>query len=189
MILLLLTLNYATFFSFSEHDFSIHFIYRDKIKHTKPTKTTQRKSNSNYRYSTSSYFFHYFGATYACPTTDLAKTRVTSLPASRRRRRCVPIITVTIIASRIENEEERIIALGGDTLIEIHSVNSLDKSISVARLSRIISHANDRQLSGHASMCSPLEFEILRGEARILFRGGRGGGRSGLRRLLCILRD
>lgn len=65
----------------------------------------------------------------------------------------MPIITVTIIASRIENEEERIITLGGDTLIEIHSVNSLDKSISVARLSRIISHANDRQLSGHASMC------------------------------------
>lgn len=39
MILLLLTLNYATFFSFSEHDFSIHFIYRDKIKQNKAYKT------------------------------------------------------------------------------------------------------------------------------------------------------
>lgn len=77
----------------------------------------------------------------------------------------MPIITITIIASRIENEEERVITLGGDTLIEIHSVNSLDKSIFVARLSRIISHATDRQLSEHASMF-PLEFKILVVEKR-----------------------
>lgn len=93
----------------------------------------------------------------------------------------MPIITITIIASKIENEEERVIALGGDTSFEIRSVNSLDKSIYVARLSRIISHATDRQLSGsHASHSNSGS-----GEARmILFRGG-GGGRSGL----CILRD
>lgn len=77
----------------------------------------------------------------------------------------MPIITITIIASRIENKEERVITLGGDTLIEIHSVNSLDKSIFVARLSRIISHATDRQLSEHASMF-PLEFKILVVEKR-----------------------
>lgn len=98
----------------------------------------------------------------------------------------MPIITIIIIASRIENEEERVITLGGDTLIEIHSVNSLDKSIFVACLSRIISHATIVR----TRIDVPTRIQDSgSGETRtILFRGGRGGGRSGLRRL-CILRD
>lgn len=98
----------------------------------------------------------------------------------------MPIITITIIASRIENEEERVITLGGDTLIEIHSVNSLDKSIF------FITHnfARDRSTIVRTRIDVPTRIQDSgSGEARtILFRGGRGGGRSGLRRL-CILRD
>lgn len=174
--------------------FYLFYLTKPRTKHTKSTKTikktivTEKKpfpqiasfSQLETIDPTSSYFFHYFGATSACPTTIFSVIAEKLAWLTNRVVVVMPIITITIIASRIENEEERVIALGGDTSFEIRSVNSLDKSIYVARLSRIISHATDRQLSGsHASHSNS-------GEARtILFREGGGGGRSGL----CILRD
>lgn len=177
--------------------FYLFYLTKPRTKHTKSTKTIKKTIVTEKKpfpqiasfsqletidNPTSSYFFHYFGATSACPTTIFSVIAEKLAWLTNRVVVVVmPIITITIIASKIENEEERVIALGGDTSFEIRSVNSLDKSIYVARLSRIISHATDRQLSGsHASHSNSGS-----GEARmILFRGG-GGGRSGL----CILRD